>query len=315
MFVLLMIVLLAVLALWLSNMQRHRPAALLMMGLCCVTLGGRAVALLSDAYSDEYLGAVYADQEAPPTALSAPDSEEVLGEVSSDAEMSATATSLDAATTVSPSSGPHELAIEPAPNFRYLTLPRPAWVETEAITSDEAYQIAVESGLHVRKRTAQQSLRDEVKAAVDAYVNDYLESELASTLCGYSIEERESGALRTINLRLDGNTFEIARERFDEQVEFDYGVMNQSHTLVKIDKKVKKALDEHWTKVRAASRLLQTGLAVGAVLLLLTTMFSYLKLDTATRGYYTGRLQFGAAAAILAIIAAGAVCANWIPWM
>ncbi|MEO8495016.1 MAG: hypothetical protein ABI614_08090, partial [Planctomycetota bacterium] len=168
---------------------------------------------------------------------------------------------------------------------------------------------------HVRKRTAQQSLRDAVKAAVDAYVNDYLQSELASTLSGYSIEETETGAARTINLRLDGNAFEIARERFDEQVEFDYGVMNQSHALVKIDKNVKKALDEYWTKVRATSRLFQTGLGAGAILLLLGTMFGYLKLDTATRGYYTGRLQFGAAAAILAIIAAGVVFANRIPWM
>jgi purine-cytosine permease-like protein len=61
--------------------------------------------------------------------------------------------------------------------------------------------------------------------------------------------------------------------------------------------------------------LFQTGLGAGAVLLLLGTMFSYLKLDTETRGYYTGRLQFGAAGVILAIIAAGVVCANWIPWM
>ena len=221
----------------------------------------------------------------------------------------------DMPTPVSSSTEPHELAIEPTPTFRYLTLPRPDWVEMEASKSDDVYQIAVESGLHVRKRTAQQSLRDEVEAAVDAYVNDYLESELASTLTGYSIEESEVGGTRTINLRLEGETFFIARDRFDEQVEFDYGVMNQSHALVKIDKNVKKALDEHWSKVRATSRLLQTGLGVGAVLLLLGTTFSYLKLDTATRGYYTGRLQFGAAAAILAIIAAGVVCANWIPWM
>jgi len=315
MFVLMVIVILAVFALWLSNMERKHPAALIMIGLMSVVLGGRTVALLSDSYSEEYLAAAYAADESPSVGSPRNEDAEVLGEISSDAEWSETATSSDMATPVSSSTGPRELTVEPTPNFRYLTMPRPNWVETEASNNDDRYQIAVESGLHMRKRTAQQSLRDEVKAAVDAYVNDYLNSELASTLSGYSIEERENGAARTINLRLDGNTFEIAGDRFDEQVEFDYGVMNQSHALVKIDKNVKEALDQHWSKVRAAARLFQTGLGAGAILLLLGTMFSYLKLDTATRGYYTGRLQFGTAAAILAIIAACVVCANWIPWM
>lgn len=316
MFVLLMIVVFAVFALWLSNMERKHPAALILLGLMCFVLGGRAIALLSDTYSDEFIGAVYANDEAPPTAaLLTSEGEVVLGEVSSDSEMSETATSADVVTAVTSSAAPRELAVEPTPKFRYLTLPRPDWVETEAIKGDDGYQIAVESGLHVQKRTTQQALREEVRAAVDAYVNDYLNSELASTLAGYSIEERDRGTGRTIDLHLGGNLFEIARERFDEQVEFDYGVMNQSHALVKIDKNVKEALDQRWSKVRATSRLFQTGLGAGAVLLLLGTMFSYLKLDTATRGYYTGRLQFGAAAVILAIIAAGVVCANWIPWM
>ena len=60
---------------------------------------------------------------------------------------------------------------------------------------------------------------------------------------------------------------------------------------------------------------MQTGLGVGIVILLLSTMFSYFKLDTATRGYYTGRLQFAAAAAILTVIAASVLFANYVPWM
>ena len=38
--------------------------------------------------------------------------------------------------------------------------------------------------------------------------------------------------------------------------------------------------------------------------LLLALMFGYFKLDTATKGYYTGRLQMGLAAAILAVVVA-----------
>ncbi|HUG66348.1 MAG TPA: hypothetical protein VMM76_01275 [Pirellulaceae bacterium] len=315
MFVLFMIIILAVLALCMSNGERKQPAALIVLGLMSVILGGRAVAVLSNSYSDEYLGASYGGENNAPSDLSAGESEAVIDATSSNAEFSAGTTPRGNTTPDTASTQPRELTVEPASTFRYLTTPRPEWVETEASKHDDFYQVAVESGLHVRKRTAQQSLRDEVKATVDAYVNNYLGSELAATLAGYSIEESEIGATRKINLRLDGKTFEIARERFDEQVEFDYGVMNQSHALVKVDKKVKDALDQRWSKVRATSRLFQTGLGAGAILLLLGTMFSYLKLDTATRGYYTGRLQFGAAAVILAVIAAGVVCANRIPWM
>lgn len=303
MFELLMIVILAVLALWMSNSERKRPAVLIVMGLMSVALGGRVVALLSDSYSHEYLGAVYAEEQAPEAEAPPVAGQDDLGNVGQDASP------------VSSSRGPRQLSLEPTPSFRYLTTPRPDWIETEASKSEDRYQIAVESGLHVRKRTAQQALRDNVKAAVDSYVNDYLESELASTLTGYAIEEGDSAGTRTISLRLEGRTFDLARERFDEQVEFDYGVMHQSHALVKMDKDIRQALDQRWGQVRATSRLFQTGLGAGALLLLLGTMLSYLKLDTATRGYYTGRLQFGAAAAILAIVAAGVVCANWIPWM
>ncbi len=314
MLVLLMIVILAILALWISNTERKRPAAMVMMGVLSVLLGGRAVALLSDSYSDDFLDAAYGDEQYPSVDPAATGS---AGEVAVSAENTtpaAVAVPTESDTPIAASREPHELAVEPTTRIRYLT-PRPDWVETEASTIGDDYQVAVESGLYPRKRTAQQTLREEVKTAVDQYVNDYLGSEFASTLTGYSIEEGQTGEARTINLRLDGKSFEIAGDRFDEQVEFDYGVMNQSHALVKFDKNIQQALEQRWSRVRATSRLFQTGLGTGAILLLLGTMFSYLKLDTATRGYYTGRLQFGAAAAILAIVAAGVVFANRIPWM
>ncbi len=316
MFLLLMIVALGVLALWLSNSEKKHPAVLVIVGILSIGLGGRAAALLSDAYSTTQFNVVYADEEAP--SLNLP--HETVGDgsvASAEAEITAnadiiydTAITEDEATVQTA-----KLSVEPKPSFIYLTLPRPDWVETEPSTSDERFQVAVESGLHVQKRKAQQVLQEEVTATLNRYINDYLGSEFASTLVNCSISEGERDGNRTINLRLAGKSFQIAEDRFDEQVEFDYGVMNQSHALIKLDKQVQNALDARWSEVRATSRLFQTGLGGGALLLLLATMFGYLKLDTATRGYYTGRLQFGAAAAILAIVAAGAVFAKLISWM
>ena len=50
-------------------------------------------------------------------------------------------------------------------------------------------------------------------------------------------------------------------------------------------------------------------------LLLLASVFGYFRMDNATRGYYTGRLQFMTAAAILGIVGVGAILSQWIHWL
>ena len=50
-------------------------------------------------------------------------------------------------------------------------------------------------------------------------------------------------------------------------------------------------------------RLLGLAGGAAAVLLVLGSVFGYLKLDTMTRGYYTRRLQFAAALVILTVVA------------
>lgn len=56
---------------------------------------------------------------------------------------------------------------------------------------------------------------------------------------------------------------------------------------------------------------LLAGVAGGTVLLLLGTVLGYLKLDTATRGYYSGRLKFAAGTAAVSVVALSSVVA-WV---
>jgi hypothetical protein len=91
--------------------------------------------------------------------------------------------------------------------------------------------------------------------------------------------------------------------------------MHQVHALIEFGPDFRQQVTRKWTDLTAYYRLLQTGLVAGGSLLFLGTVFSYFRLDTATRGYYTGRLQFMTAAAILAIVGAGAVLARWIYWL
>ena len=91
--------------------------------------------------------------------------------------------------------------------------------------------------------------------------------------------------------------------------------MNQAHALLVFDRPFVRELNDRWHRIKALVRLLQVGLGAAVVLLLLSTVFAYFRLDTATKGYYTGRLQIMAAVAILALAAAGVLMAQWIPWM
>jgi len=91
--------------------------------------------------------------------------------------------------------------------------------------------------------------------------------------------------------------------------------MHENFALLEFSPEFRSELDRRWAKVRATSRLAQTGLVSGGALFLLASVFGYFRLDNATRGYYTGRLQFMTAAAILAVIGAGAVLAQWIHWL
>ena len=113
MFVLLLIVGFAVLALWLSNTRPKHPAALVATGLMSVLLGGRAVAVFSDSYASGYLGAARAaETNAPGDAFASADEAATSdGHVAS----SGTTTPKEDAAADSASTPPRELAVEPTP--------------------------------------------------------------------------------------------------------------------------------------------------------------------------------------------------------
>ena len=62
-----------------------------------------------------------------------------------------------------------------------------------------------------------------------------------------------------------------------------------------------------------SNRLLLTGTMIGMLLGQLSVLLGYLKIDHATRGFYSGRLQSVAAVAAVAVLVAGYLF--YISWM
>ena len=180
---------------------------------------------------------------------------------------------------------------------------RPDWVEsTPIVDSGKVDRIAVSSGPWVLRRESVKALDAEIKLAADQYINEQVGNDAAATMLRYDVS--------TLKRRVIGQG-----QTFEEVIEVSVGPMHQMHALLEFDPAFRQEVNARWGNIVATSRLLQTGLGAAAVLGLLGVAFGYLRLDTATRGYYTRRLRFATLVAILTLVAAGTLVASWIPWI
>jgi hypothetical protein len=219
-----------------------------------------------------------------------------------------------AAVTVTNSETPSELETPAKPaaeDIKIETLPdgtiqipagRPQWVkEAKSNLSGSIHTIYVTSDPYKLSRDAQRGLDEALKRATDEYIGDQLSSPLAAKFIPYSVEQIRD---------------RFVKQTYHETINFEsVGPMEQFHAQLAFDDSFRNELRQHWAGRIAESRLYQVGLGAGAALMLLASVFGYFRLDNATRGYYTGRLQFMTAAAILAIVAFGAAAAFRFTWL
>jgi len=179
---------------------------------------------------------------------------------------------------------------------------RPKWVGAESNLRGKVHTIPVSSGPYATDSQSRRALDEALIKATNDYIADQLGSELAPKLLRY-----DARAIKERFIKPENHYHDVAR--------YSVGWMHENFALLEFDSKFRNEIDRRWSQVRATSRLAQTGLLSGGVIMLLGSIFGYFRLDNATRGYYTGRLQFMTAAAILAVVGAGAVLAQWIHWL
>jgi hypothetical protein len=244
-----------------------------------------------------------AAQEAPPAEKPADDDAKAETSAETAAETSALAEETKSASATLPAASEPEIAASAADTV-IIPPGRPEWVNAEPKLSGNVHTVAVASGPYKREADSRRALDDELVKATHEYIAEQLGRDLATQFIRYDAKTIKRRFVKSDNLYHDEATYSDP-----------IGPMHEYFALLEFDEDFRRELDQKWNNVRATSRLTQTGLFAGAALLFLTSIFGYFRLDNATRGYYTRRLQFMAAAAVLAVVTAGAVLAQWITWL
>lgn len=214
------------------------------------------------------------------------------------------ASSQDAAVAVDPPVSPDTKRPEPE-GKRITTDPRPDWVDAPAALQGDVYRQVVHAGPHPRRIEAETELEEQIRLAVDDYLNEAIAPDAAEQ----------------VELPTDYIRREIVRDQFTEVHQRSFGTLADDVYMVDLYAQLefsRQVRDEAKARYRQAvveDRLWLTGFSLAAALGLLGTVFGYLRFDEATGGRRRGRLRFVAAGAILALAAAGVLAARWSPWM
>jgi hypothetical protein len=168
------------------------------------------------------------------------------------------------------------------------TPPRPAWMDLARESKLPLHSEAVESELW--------ATRDEARMDV---------LERASTRVANFAAEAAPHLHGTMTVPTWVVQDHMLREPiYIEEVAWDYGPMYRANALLDLSPNKRELVLSQWHAELVHKRITQIGGGLGFLLVCVATLFSYLRLDDATRGYYSRWLATGGMAVVAASAAA-----------
>lgn len=164
--------------------------------------------------------------------------------------------------------------------------PRPAWVDREPHLVDGIYQMPISIGPYLTLDECQSKLPEELQKAVGEYVRRHLGPQ----------------ASQRVRLPLDYIEGHLVQAQWEERKQFSVGPMMRLHVLLGFDRQASERIREEWTRLVVQNRIGGLSFLGTALLLLLATVYGYLKADLATEGRYRGRLRLAAGTAVVLLI-------------
>jgi hypothetical protein len=165
--------------------------------------------------------------------------------------------------------------------------PRPAWMDAETGRVGDVYRTRLTVGPWLSRSECERELPEALREAVRTYADQLL----------------GEGKGRFVDLPMSYIHNQIVHGEWEERRQQTIDTMTYLHELLEFDRDARQRIEAEYKESVVLGRLGYTAAGGGALLGLLTIAFGYLKLDTLTRGHYTGRLRLTATAAILALAA------------
>lgn len=179
---------------------------------------------------------------------------------------------------------------------------RPEWIGKPASLQGKVHTIAVASGPFATDKASRAALDKALVKATQQYINEQVGNERAAQLLRYDA--------RTIKKR-----FVKPDHAYHDVARYSVGWMHENFALLEFGPDFRNEVNRRWTKVKANSRVAQVVLIAGGALSLVGSLFGFFRLDNATRGYYTRRLQLVTATGILALLGVGLALARQMVWL
>jgi hypothetical protein len=223
---------------------------------------------------------------------------------SEDLESTAAAHEASAPAEPAPPTEPGDGAVAPSlldvPPDAVVVAERPKWTQEPDHKEGNTYVFVVRSGLAVTPFELDKKLDLAMMEACRTYLTEVIDEEVEHTRVSNEY-------LR--NKVLKAQHTETVQRQFDGPAGFDdpgaVTRVQETWGRLEFDLDVKHDLEHMRDQQRAERRLWQFGGLGGLVLAVLASVLGYLRLDTATKGFYTRTLRWGAAAVILGLLAAG----------
>lgn len=165
--------------------------------------------------------------------------------------------------------------------------PRPDWVDREPHLVNGVYQMSVSAGPYLTLEECENKLPEELNKAVAEYVKP----------------RHGLKASRRLHLPSDYIEGHLIQARFEERKQFSVGPMVRLHVLLGFDRQAAEQIREDCRRLLVQERIWGLGILGTLLLLLLSAVYGYLKVDLATQGRYRWRLRLAASVAIAAVIA------------
>jgi hypothetical protein len=173
---------------------------------------------------------------------------------------------------------------------------RPAWMdEPTGLDSEGVYRAVATVGPFATREECDRALGPGVQQLVDDYVARYLEVSLGDA----GADHRPAPRLMDLGAGAGLRTWL-------EPVESTVGPMLQLHAQVAFDRSAQATIAALHREAVVRHRLAFGGSLGALALAAVAAVLGYLKLDTLTRGYYSGRLATAAGLVVLAALASGA---------